>query len=187
MTKRSVDVTDEFIDCLLCSCIFLENLCVVNSAYLTNLRVSSLLQRLKHLEVTYCFHLRIIDISTPNLESFSYCGQAIELHIRHASSLSKVAVGSQDYNASISYAFDSFLQYSSQLESLSLMMNLKYELNIQIINPPTLTNLKHLELCVIACCNKTLLGWTSLIVAVPVMQKLTLKASTPASFHISNK
>ncbi|KNA05701.1 hypothetical protein SOVF_187890 isoform A [Spinacia oleracea] len=172
---RSVDVTDEFIGCLVCSCIFLEKLCVGNSKYLTNLRVSSSLQRLKHLEVTHCSHLKIIDISTPNLVSFTYYGRAIELHIRHASWLSKVAIGSREYNASISYAFDSLLQYSSQLEYLSLMINLKCESNIQIINPPALTNVKHIELYFIACCNKSLLGWTSLIVAAPVLQKLTLK------------
>lgn len=50
--------------------------------------------------------------------------------------------------------------------------------NRGILKPPIMSNLKHLELHVIARGDESLLKWTYLIEESPVLEKLTLKVRT---------
>ncbi|XP_021737419.1 putative F-box/LRR-repeat protein At4g15060 [Chenopodium quinoa] len=189
-----VYVTTNDIDCLLSSCMVLENLCINNSRPLKYIRAFGLPLQLKHLEVSYCPRLRTIDILAPKLLSFTHHGNPVELHIRNASLLSKLSLGNIRCTRDIvACAFDSLSKYFSQLEylswtiglcigsSISLTFCVKFNLGIK--NPPAMTNLKHLELHVTAFCEQSLLGWADLIEASPLLERLTLKFSAYHGKH----
>ncbi|KAL2932997.1 hypothetical protein RDABS01_016116 [Bienertia sinuspersici] len=185
-----VNVTSKDVDCLLRSCMVLENLCINTSWSLRYIKAVSLPLQLKHLEVSFCPRLRIIDILAPKLLSFAHHGDPIELHINNASFLSKLSLGIKHCTQDIlAYAFDSLSKYFPQLVYLSWKMQMYhggllisepycFEFNLGIKNPPAMTNLKHLELHVFALCEQSLLGWADLIEASPQLEKLTLKFFT---------
>lgn len=51
----------------------------------------------------------------------------------------------------------------------------RVQYNLGINNPPSMVNLKHIELQVLVSCNESLLGWANLIEASPLLERLTLK------------
>lgn len=143
---KYVNISEEVLEYLLCSFPILEKLCIERSEYLTSIKASL---QLKHLDISKCPDLKTIDISATKLLSFRYCGLPIELHIRNASFLSEVSIGSARTTDVRTFAFDSLTEYFSQLEYLSLQICLfgKNKLSSGINHFPAFTNLRHLELC----------------------------------------
>ncbi|GFQ03500.1 putative F-box/LRR-repeat protein at5g02700, partial [Phtheirospermum japonicum] len=66
---KSVDVTDEAIHFFIRNCQFLEQLIVHGALNITNLEVCGSSLGLKHLEISYCFRLKSVKVSAPNLTS----------------------------------------------------------------------------------------------------------------------
>uniref|UniRef100_A0A803MTE1 Uncharacterized protein n=1 Tax=Chenopodium quinoa TaxID=63459 RepID=A0A803MTE1_CHEQI len=117
------------------------------------------------------------------------------MRIRNASLLSEVSIGESLLAGDIvapgdivAHAIASLLIYFSQLEYPRWQMRLYFddipgdEYSLGINNPPSMTNLKHLELDVFASCEQSLLGWVDLIEASLLLQRLTVKVDTPFFF-----
>ncbi|XP_074274318.1 uncharacterized protein LOC141598545 isoform X4 [Silene latifolia] len=104
----------------------------------------------------------------------SYFMKPTALHFRNASSLSAMSIGSFLCSDFIGCTLDSLLIYCAQLECLELKSNLTAPCNLQIEQCPVFPNLKHLTLNVVADLDASILGWTPVIKACPVLQKLTL-------------
>ncbi|XP_074310764.1 putative F-box/FBD/LRR-repeat protein At5g56810 isoform X1 [Silene latifolia] len=168
---KYVNVTDEFMDYVSHSCPSLENLCIVGSKYLT--RMSGAFDQVKHLEVTLCRNMKTIDISARTLRSFTMYSQHIQPRMAHASSLVEVSIGGYDDFYAVTYAIDSLALYLSQLLYLNLRISKKMILGID--HSAAMPKLQHLELQVVAYGNQSLRGWIPLILACPLLQKLTLK------------
>ncbi|KAL2934843.1 hypothetical protein RDABS01_017962 [Bienertia sinuspersici] len=180
---KYINVTDKDIERILLSCHGLENLCIDSaSMYLQNINLPQTSLQLKRLELSCCYNLLCIDIKAPKLVSFTLHGSPITLHLRDSSSLSEVSIGNGYYEGDVvAYAYRSLSQYFPKLEHLSwhlLLASAKLvEGNRGILQPPIMSNLKHLELHVQAMGDESLLKWTYLIEESPVLQKLTLKFS----------
>lgn len=189
LNLRHVNITTQVLDCFLCSCPFLENLHLRWSISLTSVRsASSSPLALKHLHVSICPKLEIIDILAPKLLTFYYNGDPIQLHLRNAFLLSEVTVGGNCNEEPIDYAFHALSEYYSQLKYLRVMTKLYtnevatilQDLQLNVVIPPVsnLTRLKHLVLTIYARKTQSLLGWMTLLEASPVLQKITLELST---------
>ncbi|XP_048491886.1 putative FBD-associated F-box protein At5g38570 isoform X1 [Beta vulgaris subsp. vulgaris] len=180
---KYVTVTNKDIESILLSCHSLENLCIGSaSMYLQIINLPQTSLQLKRLEVLCCYNLLCIDIKAPKLVSFTLHGRPIALHLRDSSSLSKLSIGNGNYEGEIvDYAYKSLSQYFLKLEHLSWHLCLtganRPKWNRGILKPPIMSNLKHLELHVIARGDESLLKWTYLIEESPVLEKLTLKFS----------
>ncbi|KAK9688804.1 hypothetical protein RND81_09G012200 [Saponaria officinalis] len=179
---ESVNVTAEVIDSFLGSFPSLEVFSVRWIHSFTSITACSPLP-LKHLEVCYCECLKLIDLCVPHLLSFTYEGLTYggwpaKLHFRNASSLSAVSIGCFGSNC-IAYAFDFLLIYCAQLQSVEVKCGLFKHTNLQINHCPMFRNVKHLTLNVIPDEDASILGWTPLIKACPVLEKLTLNLETP--------
>lgn len=182
LSLKYVNISGQDVDFLLVFFEVLENLCIYSSPSLTHVRYTESPLKLKHLEVSQCCNLKTIDINAPKLLSFRHRGCPIELNLRNAALLSEVSVGYIGYRGDVvDYAFNSLSKYFSQLEYLSWEMRLFKGLidydkfNLRINNPPTLSNLKHLELHVYAQHEQSLLGWAELIEASPLLERLCVK------------
>ncbi|XP_074272936.1 uncharacterized protein LOC141596631 [Silene latifolia] len=110
---------------------------------------------------------------------FRYFGQCIELNIRNASSLSSVFIGG-DTGHEIAYAFEPLSKYFPQLEVLYLriplgVLSTQYNIGVEHLQLPLLTTLKVLELHIFGDHSFSLLGWTPLIEACVVLEKLIVK------------
>ncbi|KAM7518791.1 hypothetical protein LguiB_017753 [Lonicera macranthoides] len=91
-----VNMTDEVLEYLLSSCPSLEFVRILNSPSLEGVRVLDPCPKLKHLEITHCYNLAFLDISSaPSLASLSYSGpQDTTLCFRNVPNLSDVSLGS---------------------------------------------------------------------------------------------
>ncbi|XP_074318035.1 putative FBD-associated F-box protein At1g61330 [Silene latifolia] len=190
LSLNFVNITSEIVDSILLSCPFLENLHIRKSIFLTSIKSQS--SSLKQLDVSHCDKLQTIDISAPNMVFFKYFGQPIELNIRNAVSLSSLFIGAGT-GLEITYAFEPMSKYFSQLEFLYLQISLgcsfvppvsahlhltvssAYNLGVEHLKLPLLTRLKVLDLYITGDHSVSLLGWTPLIEACPVLEKLTVK------------
>lgn len=122
---KYVNATTETIECLLLSCLVLENLCISESQSLEYIRASHTPLRPKHFKITRCGSSKIVDVLAPKLLSFTYHGIPIHLHVRNASLLSKVSVGKYWHPEDVEYPFESLSKYFSQLEYLCWKMILE--------------------------------------------------------------
>ena len=119
LTLKFVQVTDELLEHLLSSCPLLERLHVDDSESLGNLKICGSSLKLKYLHIIYCSKVRSIKIFAPNLESFGYVGQIIELHVDYAPRLEDVYIGGLSLHP-VNYAFLALSSFLHQLESLTL-------------------------------------------------------------------
>ncbi|XP_074274315.1 F-box/LRR-repeat protein At3g03360-like isoform X2 [Silene latifolia] len=168
-----VHLTEQVIESFLNSFPSLEIFCIRCVHSFTSIRTCSPLL-LKHLDVSNCERLHSIDLCVPHLLTFTCEAQPTALHFRNASSLSAMSIGSFLCSDFIGCTLDSLLIYCAQLECLELKSNLTAPCNLQIEQCPVFPNLKHLTLNVVADLDASILGWTPVIKACPVLQKLTL-------------
>lgn len=189
---KHIRVTTGILDCFLHSCPFLENLQIDGSTCLTSIRASGSPLALKRLDLYDCPDLQRIEIMAPELVTFRYEGQRIQLDIRNAPLLSKVSIGGGGEDP-IAYAFDSLSDYFSQLKYLNVVTRIYLKgpaidadlpMNMVVPRVSSFMNLKHLKLTIYARPYQTLLGWITLIEACPVLQKLTLELSTRNIFPL---
>ncbi|KAK9755859.1 hypothetical protein RND81_01G055500 [Saponaria officinalis] len=172
---RNVNISSDDVQMFLQSCRLLEVLCVARSDFLTSIRsTSGFSLMLERLEIAYCPKLEAIDVCAPKLRSFSYDGKTIKLHITKASFLSEVHIGGER-GVVIAPMYESLSTYFPKLKYLSLEMSLVKKLNLEASHVPVLTRVEHLRLFFFSGSFQTLLGWTSLVEACPVLQKLTLE------------
>ena len=119
LTLMYVHVTSELLEHLLSNCTLLESLHVDSSESLVNLKICGSSLKLKYLHIRDCFQVKSIKIFAPNLESFGYVGQIIELHVDYAPRLLDVYIGGLSLHP-VNYAFLALSSFLHQLESLTL-------------------------------------------------------------------
>ncbi|RZB84526.1 Jacalin-related lectin 19 [Glycine soja] len=71
---RKIPLVENFIQNLISSCHSIEDLRIIKCSGLKHLHVSNLI-RLKRAEIHYCYQLKKVEISAPNLDTFWYCGK----------------------------------------------------------------------------------------------------------------
>ncbi|MBA0855517.1 hypothetical protein Goshw_014965 [Gossypium schwendimanii] len=169
---RFVKVSGEVLEHFLLHCPLLEKLVVEWSKNLVTLNVaSSSPLRLRYLEIRSCLALQNLEISAPNLQSFLYYGQKVELHIENAPLLTDVLIGG-NLDDEPAFAFCPLSGYLCQLKTLTLEMS---AYNMTFPNFPELTNLRHLAVSAYGGYDDDLLVLTSLIDASPSLNKLSLE------------
>ncbi|XP_059657469.1 F-box/LRR-repeat protein At2g42730-like [Cornus florida] len=171
---KFVNISGEILECFVSNCPLLESLHVESSRDLVNLKVVGSSLRLKVLEISFCRHLMDLEVCAPSLVSFKYFGQGsiINMQIKDAFQLAEVSTS--DFSRQIDYAFFPFSSYFSQLENLSLGMQMTQG-NRGFKQLPEFTKLKHLTLHVDADESSSFIGWTNLINASPLLHKFKLQ------------
>lgn len=124
-----VDVTEEVLQYFLANCPFLEQLCVVWSTTLLNLKIAGESLNLKYLDLFRCQLLKNVEISAPNLMSFTYTGPNTKVPFKNVPLLSELCIG---YHYCYSFVFEAF-QHSSYLSQLG---------KLTLIIPPRFGNYK---------------------------------------------
>lgn len=77
----ALKVSGEVLEFFIHSCPHLEHLYMANSSELLSLKVVGSSIPLKCLDIQFCYSIKEIEISAPNLLSFKYIGQDINLHV----------------------------------------------------------------------------------------------------------
>ncbi|XP_059636269.1 F-box/FBD/LRR-repeat protein At5g22700-like [Cornus florida] len=88
-----VNIMDEVIENFLFNCPFLEQLCIVGTTCLVNLKIVGPSLKLKCLEISHCHYLKNLEISAINLVSFTYFGPDISVPYKNVPLLSKLSIG----------------------------------------------------------------------------------------------
>jgi hypothetical protein len=78
---HAVCITGDELGCLLCNSFALERLVLRDCGEIVCLKIPCMLQRLRHLEVLSCGNLQVIDNKAPNISSFFYAGERIQLSL----------------------------------------------------------------------------------------------------------
>ncbi|KAF7133254.1 hypothetical protein RHSIM_Rhsim09G0154700 [Rhododendron simsii] len=175
-----VNITGEVIEHFLGNCPLLEQLQVISSDHLTNLKVAGPSLRLKCLEISRCY-LEDLDISAANLASLSlmYFGPASRVILRNVPVLSELCI-SGDYAESVIHQPTDHLSYMRQLERLKLTRPLLFGQGVgrYIAFPPTypeLRCLKQLELESRKVRGENLIFYTPLVRACPLLSTFTVR------------
>ncbi|KAK9265572.1 hypothetical protein L1049_012473 [Liquidambar formosana] len=180
---KHVKVTEVVFNYFLSNCPFLEQLCVIYSSDLVNIKVAGPSLKLKYLEICHCARLESIEISAKDLVSFKYDGKKIRIEFKNVPCLVEVLFGPH-FSDLIIHNFSEFSGWLSHLKTLKLA--LAFEHYQQVFSPkfPVLQNLKHLELKIYSCGRKSLLPCMSLIKACPFLYSFTLEAFWSLGFSI---
>ncbi|KAL9155740.1 hypothetical protein ABFS82_09G025100 [Erythranthe guttata] len=168
-----VDVTEETLEFFVSNCPLLEELRVRYSNYLKKFAASSPLVRLKRFEIASRGTCKSVEICTPNLLSFAFYGiLRVSINLKNVSSLISLSVGA----ARPTIVMDNINQISgslSRLETLKIRTSIYNEYVLPRI--PDLHRLKKLVLDVSTKGNGSLLCFTSLLNAAPLLRELVLK------------
>ncbi|GMY39203.1 F-box protein At4g09920-like [Fagus crenata] len=174
LTLKYVHVTGELLEHFLSNCPLLERVHVDSSESIVNLKICGSSLKLKYLHIIDCFQVKSIKIFAPNLESFGYVGNIIELQIDYTPRLLDVYIGGLRHHP-VNYAFLALSSYLHQLESLTLGICHYDNINIKLPQFQRLTNLRHLKLKVTVRDEESLFDLISLIEAAPLLRKFTLE------------
>ncbi|KAI4336296.1 hypothetical protein L6164_014839 [Bauhinia variegata] len=166
---RSITVTEEMLEYLLCCCPNLEVISLNSSLVPASMKISGKSLQLKRLDLISCLNLETIEISAANLMSIAYHGLCLDMTFESAPNLMEASFG----GGYAEFCGESFL---SQLRVLKLNITenapqVIYELH----QLPELTNLKHLELTAYVDDGISLNICVLLLKASPSLCKLTLK------------
>ncbi|GMY23822.1 F-box/LRR-repeat protein At3g58900-like [Fagus crenata] len=167
-----VEVNGEVLNYVLCNCPFLEVLRVEASNSLMIFKHSSPLLKLKHLEISHCINLLIIEISAINIVSLKYCGCNTTLLLGDVPNLVDLNVSYKYYDLLVNTP-SQISRYLSQLETL--VLKLPVQKYVKFPKFPELRNLRQLELIIYAVDVDSLLCCTSLLKASPVLHKFAVK------------
>lgn len=91
----NVEVTGEVLDCVLSNCPSIEVLRVEGSQSLVEFKPSCPLIKLKHLMISWCNFLGIVEISAINLVSFKYCGKVARMLLGDVPNLVEMSLSFQ--------------------------------------------------------------------------------------------
>lgn len=89
---QSVYFTGDGLGCLLCNSLALEWLEIRCCDGIVRLKVPCVLQRLRYLEVIGCDKLEVIDSKAPNISSFFYEGDRVQLSLGEALLMEKIHI-----------------------------------------------------------------------------------------------
>ncbi|XP_058181390.1 F-box/FBD/LRR-repeat protein At1g13570-like [Rhododendron vialii] len=174
---KCVNITGEVIEHFLGNCPLLEQLQVMSSDHLTNLKVAGPSLKLKCLEISSCY-LEDLDISAANLASLSltYFGPVSKVILRNVPVLSELCI-SGDYAESVIHQPTDHLSYMRQLERLKLTRPLQGVGRYIAFPPayPELRCLKQLELESRKIRGENLIFYTPLVRACPLLSTLTVR------------
>ncbi|OMO97888.1 hypothetical protein COLO4_14292 [Corchorus olitorius] len=174
---KNVDVTEEALDSILTHCTSLEVLRVHDAVALKRFRISDPSISLKCLELTRCNCLEDVEISGVNLVSFKFIGLEVDIRYTNVPRLAKLSFGALYLNQVIYQRLEQVIRFRLQLETLILDVNSDWMADVFPKYIPEFTNLKHFELgSSIGAEDHSLLPFTSLLKASPLLQKFTLKA-----------
>ncbi|KAG5028183.1 hypothetical protein JHK82_011808 [Glycine max] len=168
---KSITVTKEMLEYLLCCSSLLETLSLVNSGVPKTMMVSGSSLKLKYLELVRCWELIKLEIFAENLVSFKYYGSHLDTEFKSVSSLVVATFG----GSFVEFTRESFLPQIKMLK-LDLTQN-EPEVLYWLSQLPKLKNLKHLELA--ACVDDgTTLACALLLKASPSLWRFTVKNRT---------
>ncbi|XP_058182173.1 F-box/LRR-repeat protein At3g03360-like [Rhododendron vialii] len=179
-----VNVTDKIIENFLGNCPLLEELHVVWSKRLRNLKVVGISLKLKSLEISNCISLRGLEICAINLVSFSYTGQRIRLLLTNVPVLSKFSTAG-DYCQHLMYKDHMDSSYLQQLERLKMkFVSEVFKASISFTQEFTkLCRLKQLELEIWAELGDSLVIYTCLIKACPSLSRFAMRYTRARLYH----
>ncbi|KAM7476307.1 hypothetical protein LguiB_023550 [Lonicera macranthoides] len=170
-----VDVRGEFLVYLLSNCPFLEFVRIISSTGLVNVRVVDPLPKLKHLEISCCYELEVLDISSaPNLTTLIYGGPLEAwLCFRNVPNLSHVSLEGF-YCSDMIWRFDQLPVALSQIKKLELVLDTEMHPKFPKLFPE-LKNVKELDLHLRAFGDYSLLSCTSVIEACPKLYRFSMQ------------
>ncbi|KAM7492147.1 hypothetical protein LguiA_035068 [Lonicera macranthoides] len=175
LSLMSVDVTGEVVQYFLAECPFLEYLCVVHSTTISNLKIAGESLKLKCLDLYRCRPMENLEISAPNLVSFSYTGPKTDVPFKNVPLLSELRLG-DEYCDSFIFEAPKHSFYFTQLEKLTLVLPLTAsETEIFPLSLPKLSNLKQLELHIGITRGYPLDCFTAILEASPILSKFVMK------------
>ncbi|XP_059636303.1 uncharacterized protein LOC132278512 [Cornus florida] len=164
-----VNIMEEVLENFLSSCPFLEQLCIVGTTCLVNLKIAGPSLKLKCLEISHCHCLTNLEIFATNLVSFTYMGQDISVPCIAGPFCSSFVFGSCKHS-----------RYIPQIEKLKLKMFSQFPIYFR-----ELGNLKHVELSItggFAGCS--LLRFTSVIKASPNLSKFSVRQKVDLGYAV---
>ncbi|XP_059662620.1 putative F-box/FBD/LRR-repeat protein At5g62970 [Cornus florida] len=168
-----VNIMDGVIENFVSNCPFLEQLCIVGTTYLVNIKIAGPSLKLKSLEISHCHSLENLEISAMNLVSFSYSGRDISVAFKNVPLLSEVSIRGE-FCSSFVFGSCKHSSYIPQIEKLKLQA-----FDEDFLQFPKyfreLGNLKQVELYILGFIGCSLLSLTSVIKASPKLSKFSLR------------
>ncbi|XP_057419543.1 putative F-box/LRR-repeat protein At4g15060 [Lotus japonicus] len=179
---RSVAVTKEMLEYLLCCCPLLETLSLISSEVPETMKVIDQSLKLKCLELVKCWNPASLEIFAENLVSFKYFGPCLDIKFKSVPRLEE---------ATFRGALETFVRLSflPQIKMLKLDITENAPEEIYWLHQlPDLNNLKHLELVVCIDDDSTLSDCVLLLKAMPSLWRFTLKMqNTKPTFRTERK
>ncbi|XP_059662790.1 F-box/LRR-repeat protein At3g58900-like isoform X2 [Cornus florida] len=181
-----VNIMEEVLENFLSNCPFLEQLYIVGTTCLVNLKIAGSSLKLKCLEISHCHCLKILEISAANLVSFTYLGQDISVPFKNVPLLSELSIAGP-FCSSFVFGSCKHSSYIPQIEKLKLKVFSQEFFRFPIYFRE-LGNLKHVELSItggFAGCS--LLRFTSVIKASPNLSKFSVRMTLGDNGRQSNR
>uniref|UniRef100_A0A7C9E974 F-box domain-containing protein n=1 Tax=Opuntia streptacantha TaxID=393608 RepID=A0A7C9E974_OPUST len=131
--------------------------------------------KLKYLEIFYCHGLKCVSISASKLNSFEFCGRDEDIDFISVPLLNEVSFTGA-YTTRLIRDFKPILGFSSQLTKLTLNINYNTEgIFARSVGFPHFRKLKQLEVTTSCESDHSLLVFTCLLEACPVLHKFKLE------------
>ncbi|OMO79537.1 hypothetical protein CCACVL1_13606 [Corchorus capsularis] len=173
LVLKQVNVSDEVLDNLISNSPCLECLCVGGSTSLIHFRVAGPMLCLKYVEIVVCPNIRSLELHAANLSSFKYNGPDIFINFMNIPNLVELCIEGL-YVPYFARKMPLLSTSFSQLQKLALCV-LRIEKTMKMLEYPTLSRLKQLELFVFLHSDESLLVFSRLIKACPSLSRLALK------------
>lgn len=121
-------INEDELGCLLSSCSALEKFGLGYNNEITCLKIPCVLQRLSDLRVVGCNKLRAIEGKAPNLFSFTFLGEPVQLSLVESLQLKELTMS---YSCALDDARDTLPSTTPNLESLEIISHLGTNTRIQ--------------------------------------------------------
>ncbi|KAM3258675.1 hypothetical protein ACQJBY_050451 [Aegilops geniculata] len=144
-----VRITGDELGCLLSNSFALEKLTLIYCYDIIRLEIPCLLQRLSYMEVFDCLRLQVIENKAPNISSFQFAGNEVQLSLGKSLQVKSLKL---DHRCVISYAIDKLPSSVPNLERLNIISPR------EMVNAPMVLG-KFLHLKTLSI---TIRGWWSL-------------------------
>ncbi|EMS53446.1 hypothetical protein TRIUR3_07692 [Triticum urartu] len=140
-----VAVTGDELGYLFSSCVALEQLKLRRCSKITCLEIPFELQRLSYLQVSVCHKLRMIKNEAPNICSFDFLGDRIEISLGDSLRLKNLDVLC---NNVLRYACEEFPSSAPNLETLSIFSRHEVANTAMAFTPSKFLHLKYLSISI---------------------------------------
>ncbi|KAL7115645.1 hypothetical protein ACP275_04G195000 [Erythranthe tilingii] len=176
LSLKSVGVSDGDINFFLDNCPLLEQLIVHESEKVLHLEICGSSLKLKHLEIVLCSKLESLKVSVPGLTSLRVTSLD-GLLIENVPMLVDVSVRCGDDCAPIRHLFDALSCCVSQLQTLSLVLDIVEGRRVlgELLELPQMPKLKKLEIEYIARGDESLTRLAALIRASPCLEEFVFQ------------